>query len=266
MSNLKYLANDKYIGYRNFIKSSEIGSGGTLSLKSDDNIEQHPIDDIANLPASIVAGPVLVDFSHAPDPAIRAAIALALVFASRVATAATSATDSADAWLARYTQSLDALGFARAGHALVEQRFAKTGMALHRAIIPFLTVAFGGAALGPAILAGLQNLSDAQSQAPWITLFDRQARRLDVHELHFAAVEGNAEDTHIRYAIARLNVRLSSAALLFTKVSRARATFHSATTTMAVSNALLTALAPDLHARLDTELHAYVRAAFLGAR
>ncbi|MFM9829078.1 MAG: hypothetical protein ACKVOB_10120 [Sphingomonas sp.] len=217
------------------------------------------------MPAGIVAGPALVDFTNAPDPSIRAAIALALVFASRVATAATTATDSADTWLARYTQALDNLGFARSGHALVEQRFAKTGMALHRAIIPFLTMALGGAALGPVILAGLQNLSDAESSAPWIALFDRHSRRLDVHELHFAAVENSAAETHIRYAIARLNVQLSSATILFSKITRAKANFHTAATDMTVSNALLTAIAPDLRARLEADLHAYVRAAFLDA-
>lgn len=247
-----------------FISQSYIADDQSISLKSDMNNIGAP-SNLDNLPAGIVAGPALVDFSNAADPAIRAAITLALVFASRVATAAAcAAADSADAWLARYTHALDQLGFARSGHALVAQRFAKTGLALHRAIIPFLTVALGGAALGPVILAGLQNLSEAESSAPWVALFDRHSRRLDVHELHFAAVESTPADTHIRYAIARLNVQLSSATILFSKITRARANFHSAATDMAASNALLMAIAPDLRTRLEAELHAYVGTAFLG--
>ncbi len=256
---------DIYHNNRKFISESNIGDDDIISLKSDiDNISPS-FHDIDNLPAAIVAGPALVDFSNAGDPAIRAAIALALVFASRAATAATATAQGADAWLARYTHALDQLGFARSGHALVAQRFAKTGLALHRAIIPFLTVALGGAALGPVILAGLQNLSEAESSAPWVALFDRHSRRLDVHELHFAAVESTTADTHIRYAIARLNVQLSSATILFSRVTRARADFHSATTGMTASNALLMAIAPDLRARLEADLHAYVGPAFLGA-
>lgn len=222
---------------------------------------RRPETDTARLPRAVVTGPALVDFSNATDPVIRSGVALALLFASRVAGPATDADD----WLGRYTDSLDRLGFARAGQAMVDTSFDKAGIAVHQAIIPFLTIALGGATLGPVILAGLQNLAEADADAPWITLYDRQSRRFDAQELHFATVSSTATQTHIRYAIARLSARVSSTGILFAKLGHAEAQFQSAAMTMAADNALLAKIEPALRARLAEQSQDYIRAAFIDA-
>lgn len=248
----------------NFITQAQLGPAQPIALKM--AIAPDVPLQLGQLPPGVVAGPALIDFSTTAEAHLRSSIALAMLFASHAATAQASAmpSDNADAWLERYTANLDQLGFARTGHALVDSRFDQTGVAVHRAIIPFLTVALGGETLGPVLLAGLRNLSEEEANAPWIALFDRQCRRFSAQEMHFATVSSSPTQTSIRYAIARLGAKLSGTGALFARVTRARAHFHSATTTMTASNALLSAIQPELQARLENQARTFIQAAFLG--
>jgi hypothetical protein len=243
---------------RAFIEAADVGNGGTLEsaqLPSDLKLDQ--------LPAGVVSGTTLLDFSSVPSMAVRSGVSLSMLFASRVATKMMQAGDDEDDWLAAYTSSLGSLGFALAGSAIVKSRFKKTGLRVHQAIIPFLTVAFGGAAIGPVILAGLKNLQEMDKDAPWITLFDRETRRFSARELHFAAVSSSDSNTCIRYAIARLNVEVDEVSVLFLKLTDTEAEFESATTTMSANNGLLAVMEEDLRLKLGSMTRSYIAAATL---
>lgn len=233
---------------RTFIDTAEIGQ---LTAAEAAEAETTPPLDLDKLPAGVVSGQTLIDFSAVPSPNVRAGVSLSMLFASRVATQAIKRNGGdEDDWLATYTSSLGSLGFAMAGTSVVKSTFKKTGIEVHKAIIPFLTVAFGGAAVGPVILAALQNLQAMDENKPWIRLFEREAKRFQVRELHFAAVSSSESDTAIRYAIARLNVEASVTSVLFFQVSKARAEFESVTTTMSANNSLMAVTEPDLRLRL----------------
>lgn len=228
-----------------FIERADVGDV-TESIA----LEGTPPLDLDKLPAGVVSGTTLIDFSAVPDQSVRAGVSLAMLFANRVATKAMKAGDDEDDWLATYTTNLSQLGFQVAGLAVVDSRFKKTGLRVHKAIIPFLTMAFGGGAAGPIILAGLKNLQEMDANSPWITLFDRETRRFNARELHFAAVSSTASDTNIRYAIARLNVAVSETNVLFFKLTNAEAHFESSTTTMSANNGMLALMEPTLRERL----------------
>lgn len=239
-----------------FIASADIGDlNATGGLESDDNL------DLDKLPPAVVSGTTLIDFSATPNLAVRAGVSEAMLFASRVASKATKPGDDADDWLASYTSSLSSLGFAISGGAVVTSSFKKKGLYVHKAIIPFLTVAFGGAAIGPIILAGLQNLQEMDKDAPWITLFDKQSRRFDATEMHFAAVSSTDTETTIKYAIARLNVATDSTSVLFFKLTNAEAKFESSTTLMTANNSLLAVMESELRARLSTLVKTFIAGA-----
>lgn len=206
--------------------------------------------DLDKLPAGVVSGPTLIDFSNVADMEIRAGVSLSMLFASRVATKAMKPGSNEDDWLAAYTSNLGQLGFAVAGSSIIKSTFKKVGVEVNKAIIPFLTIAFGGAAVGPIILAALQNLQSMNASSPWITLFDRESRRFNIREMHFAAVSGSATETTIRYAIARLNVGLDVTNILFFKISKASAQFDSSTTTMSANNSLMAMIEPKLRTKL----------------
>jgi len=207
--------------------------------------------DLSTLPDVVVSGTALIDFSAAKDVVLRSSVSLALLFASRVATKAMKPdVDDEDDWLARYTQALTEIGFRVSGMSVVHSELKKKNVAVHKAIIPFLTLAFGGAAVGPIILQALKNLQEVDENSPWITLFDKQTRRFDVNEMHFAAVGSNDTDTTIRYAIARLHVETGETRILFFKISNTGAKFDSSSTLMTADNGLLATIEPKLQAKL----------------
>jgi hypothetical protein len=242
-----------------FIESADLGDieGSAAAIESPASL------DLDKLPPAVVSGGTLIDFSQVADLKVRAGVSEALLFASRVATTSMKAGDDEDDWLAAYTSNLSKLGFGVSGSAVTKSRFKKIGLEVHKAIIPFLTIAFGGAAIGPIILAGLKNLQDMNKDEPWITLFDQQTRRFDAREMHFAAVSSNDTDTTVRYAIARLHVASATTSILFFKLSKAEAEFESATKTLTANNALLAMLEAKLREHLAALANSFIAEAAL---
>lgn len=210
--------------------------------------------DLDKLPPAVVSGTTLIDFSAVPSLSVRAGVSQAMLFASRVATKAMTKIENADEddWLAAYTSNLAELGFSMTGSGVTKSTFKKTGLEVHKAIIPFLTIAFGGAAIGPIILAGLENLQKMNENTPWITLFDSQTRRFEAQEMHFAAAASDAINTTIKYAVARLHVKTGTTSILFFKLSKADAEFESTTKSMTANNSFLALLEPELRAKLQS--------------
>jgi hypothetical protein len=211
-----------------------------------------------HLPAGVVAGKTLIDYSGTASDAMRSAVSLAMIFAGRVASKGVAADAPEDAWLAAYQGSLKTLGFSVSGAAMQRAEFSKKGLLVHQAIIPFLTIALGGAGVGPVILAALNNLQAMDKDRPWVTLFDRESRRHESRELHFAAITSDAATTTIRQVIARLAYRATTTNILFLKVDDVTAEFESATTQIIGNNELLLALRPKLIARMAADVDSYI--------
>ena len=210
------------------------------------------------LPGGVVSGNALIDLSAMPEGNLRSAVSIALLFAARVADAGNQPGDDEDDWLARYHTNLRKLGFGLSQSAMSSSRFKKEGVLVHKAIIPFLTIAFGGAGLGPVILAALQHLSSMDEKSKWITLFDREARKFETREMHFAAVSSEGAECVVRHVVARLKVDSKSTNVLFFRVTKASAEFESATTTMRANNDLLGVIEPKLRARMQAEIGDFI--------
>ncbi|NUB05205.1 hypothetical protein FW320_03260 [Azospirillum sp. Vi22] len=245
-----------------FIESTTIDDFGQLDAVPESSLEAPVSLDLDKLPAGVVSGNTLIDFSATAQEA-RSGVSLALAFANLAATAATRREDGADEddWFAAYKSNLIQLGFAVSQSALTTSRFRKRNLAVHKAIIPFLTIALGGAAIGPVILALLQNLEKQDPEQPWITLFDRKTRVFSVREMFFAAVSSDASETRIRHVAARLKVTENNTNVLFFKITDTSAEFESATTTISVNNSLLAVLEPPLRDRLQARALDIIRTA-----
>lgn len=239
-----------------FVRTAKIDMGVAAleAEKSDDSLNAI---DVNNLPEGLVIGKTLLDLSNVVSPLVRGGISLSMLFASRVATNDSSANDE-DSWLASYQSALGELGFGLGGTARLNSSFKKLDVAVHKSIIPFLTIAFGGAGVGPIILAALENLGKIESGSPWITLFDREARRFSVKEMHFGAAIPAGIQTEIRYAVARLDVELGETKVLFFKVTKNTAQFESMTTRMVADNSLMAAMESELKLRLSKQIKHYV--------
>ncbi|PND27620.1 hypothetical protein [Sinorhizobium sp. M4_45] len=248
-----------------FIESAEIGPIAPRIDRFETSSEG--VDGAAlnldRLPNGIVSGNTLIDFSAAPER-VRGGLSLAMAFASRAATAATKAKGGnvdEDDWFAEYTSSLLELGFAVSQGAFTTSRFKKRGVAVHKAIIPFLTIALGGAAVGPVILALLNNLQEVNASQPWITLFDRESRKYQSRELHFGAVSSDGVVSRMRHVAARLSVSDEQINVLFFKITDTSAEFESATTTISVNNSLLAVLEQPLRKRLQSSAFDFIKVA-----
>lgn len=235
-----------------YIETAQIEYAPVSTLESDGGPQ------LDTLPAGIVAGTTLVDFSGTASPEIRSAVTLAMIFASRVATKQVGKEKPQDEWLAAYQTSLSELGFSVSGMALQRASFSKKGLQVHKAIIPFLTIAMGGAGVGPIILAALKHLGEVNDNRPWLTLYDRETRRLESSELHFAAVTSDSATTTIRHVVARLAYTNKMTNVLFFKIDAVTAEFESATTTITGNNLLLSATASALLEKMKGSVGSYI--------
>lgn len=219
--------------------------------------------DIDHLPPGLITGRTLIDLSAVPSENVRTGISLSLLFASRVAANDPNATD-VDSWLASYTNALANIGFGNLAPTRVNSRFSKINVSVHKALIPVLTVAFGGAAIGPVILAVLNNLETMNADSPWITLFEQESRKFSVTELHFAAATPRGLETEIKYVVARLDINIGGIQVLFFKINNSTAAYESLTTTMSANNSLMAVLESDLKARLAKLIKKYIWDANVG--
>jgi hypothetical protein len=240
-----------------FIRTADIEERFETAVTVDNAI------DLDTLPDGLVTGTTLLDLSAVTDPQVRSGVSLSMLFASRVAANDASA-DDPDAWLASYQSALGRVGFALSGSAMLNSSFKKTNVGVHRAIIPFLTIALGGAAAGPVLISLLENLGDMAPDSPWITMYDRQVRRFDVQEMHFGAARSVGLETEIRYAVARLNLEMAQTSVLFFNITSDKAQFESMTTSMQISNSLMAVIEPDLRLKLAKQSKKFIWDANLG--
>jgi hypothetical protein len=243
-----------------FIESAEIFEAVALEATLESAGDAPVPIDLDRLPKGVVTGNTLIDYSATSEP-IRGGLSLALAFANRAAVAAVGPNADEDEFFAAYKSNLGTLGFNVSQGAFFKSSFKKKGVAVHKAIIPFLTAALGGAAVGPVILALLNNLQSMDSDNPWITLFDRESRRFETREVNFAAAASDSVETRMRHVAARLFYVDTKTNVLFFKIDDASADFESTTTTLSINNALLASLEPALRGRLAASANDFIRAA-----
>lgn len=213
--------------------------------------------DMENLPDGVISSNLLLDLSAVKDATVRSGLSLSTLFANRYATKRVGVAD-ADLWLAEYQNALSKLGFGLTGTARASSKFERIGVTVHEALIPFLTIALGGAAVGPVIMAALENLQKMEKDSPWITLFERESKRVEIHEMHFAAALSGVAQTEIRYAVARLNLKKSMTQVLFFKITKDTAAYESMTTSMTANNSLLAIYEDDLKRRLSGHIGEFI--------
>ena len=242
---------------RSYIANLPIGA--TRSLVRAQEVDTVSAIDIDNLPNGVVTGSNLIQFPDAASPQLRSSIALSMLAAQRVATNDAVAT-SPKQWLDRYTMVLSNLNWRIEGGGEVVGTFDKFDVAVHEAILPFLTAAFGGAVVGAAlIVTALKQLKEMDKDSSWITLFDRESRRFDVTEYQFSVVEVEGDQTRLKTATARLDASFGKTQVLFFKVKKEKAKFQSAHQTLVGDSGLLEEMNSDLKAKLSSLTKSFIQ-------
>jgi len=232
--------------------------GAPLTSMAEDTSTINTID-IDTLPNGIVTGSNLIQFPADASPELKSSVALSLLAAQRVATNDPVVLSPAQ-WLDRHNTVLQNLNWRMEAGGVVKSHFDSVDVAVHQAIIPFLTAAFtGGVAAGALILTALKQLQEIDKDAPWITLFDRQSRRFDVTEYQFSVVQVVGDTVHLKLAAARLDATFGKTQVLFFKLKTQSAEFEQASQTYSSEAALLTEMNADLKTKLMKFTKSYIR-------
>jgi len=215
--------------------------------------------DIDNLPAGIVTGSNLIQFPAEASPQLKSSVALSLLAAQRVASS-DRVLRSPSQWLDRHNTVLQNLNWRYEGGGVATSEFNSMNVAVHKAIIPFLTAAFGGAAgAGLLILTALKQLQDMDKDSPWITLFDRESRHFDVTEYQFSVVEVVGDTVHLKVAAARLDASFGRTQVLFFKLKNQNAAFEQANQSYSTEAAILADMNADLKTKMLSLTKSFIR-------
>lgn len=217
--------------------------------------------DIDKLPTGLVTGSNLIQFAPEVSQPIKSSVALSLLAAQRVASNDPVVLNP-EQWVERHNTVLQNLNWHNDGGGTVKSEFKSVNVAVHQAIIPFLTAALGGAvAAGSLIVTALEQLQKIDQDSPWITLFDRQSRRFDVTEYQFSVVEMDPANKLVRLniAAARLNADYGRTQVLFFKLTKEKAQFEQASQKFSADIDLLTDMNGDLKAKLSALTRSFIR-------
>jgi hypothetical protein len=228
--------------------------------------EEPPVGaiDPDRIPDGVVTGTNMVEFDGAVDADLRTAVALSLLAAQRVATNDVVVT-TPDQWLDRHNTVLTNLNWMLEGGGKVEQTFEKINVEVHDAIIPFLTVALGGAVgASSLIVTALKQLKQVNKNSPWITLFLRESQRFGVSEFHFTHVAVEENRVVLKLAAARFDAYYDRTQVLFFKITKQNAKFQMANSSMLADSQLLRMSRDGLKTKLARLTDKYVRELDIG--
>ncbi len=245
-------------GIRTYISNLPVGTFQPSLLPQDAAAAPVTAVDINKLPDGIVTGSNMIQFPAGANPDVKASVALSLLAAQRVASNDHVLT-TPDQWIDRHNTVLENLNWVVNKGGTVRSEIKGLNVAVNKAIIPFLTTAFGGAAIGALILAALNNLQSMDSSSPWITLFDQQSRRFNVTEYMFTVVSVQDDQVSMQMASARFDATFGSTQVLFFKVSQQNAAFDSVSETLSASASLLADLNADLKVKLANATKSFIQ-------
>ncbi len=187
----------------------------------------------------LIVGSNMLAFSGDIPPETRSAVSHTLLYAQEAAKADPAALNP-DLWVERHDMLLRALGWVSAGGATHFTSYEKSGVSVHKAVLPLLTAALGPAATaGALILTGLTQLQKIDEDKPWITLFDRESRRFEHSEYRFVTVEQQGGSILLRLAALRFTAVAERFQFIFFKKKDTEIEFTIATRTLAADPAIL---------------------------
>jgi len=220
--------------------------------------------DVNSLPDGIVTGSSLIEFNDGMKAKLKSSVALSLLAAQRVATN-DSSVDNPDQWLEKHNQTLQKLSWLVEQDAQLNSEFDSLNVAVHEAIIPFLTAALGPAAVaGSLIIKALEQLKTMDKNSSWITLFDKESQRFEVNEFHFAVVEEVGNQTRLRMAAARFDASYGKTQVLFFKIKKSDASFDARNMSFLANSELLEEMNVQLRVKLRDHARKFIQEMDIG--
>ena len=247
-----------------YVESLPVGGAPVLDHSVETEGQDLTSIDLNDIPETIVTGSNLIQFSGENNPVLRSAAALSLLAAQRVASNDSVIVEPKQ-WIERHNTVLQNLNWSVEGGGEVDSEFESVDVAVHKAILPFLTAAFAPAATaGSLIIKAIEQLHEMDKNAPWITLFEKESRRFNVTEFQFSVVESTEEETRIRLAAARFDASYGRTQILFFKITQQNAKFKAGNSNMMISNEALSSINSALQNKLNRHAEVYIKELDIG--
>ena len=249
---------------KHYISNLPIGTVGNSAFESREQEFVSSVN-IENLPDGIVTGSNLVQFTQNQSPKLRSSIALCLLAAQRVADNDQVIT-SPDEWLARHSSVLRGLNWVVEKEGVIHSEYDTFNVAVHEAIIPFITAALGpAAAVGSLIITALEQLKTMEEESKWITLFDKESRRFNVSEFQFSVAETEGDHTRLNMVAARFDAAFGKTQILFFRIKDAETKFHAHNQSFLINSELLSAMNVELKVKLRSQTARYIQSLDVGS-
>ncbi|HWR13780.1 MAG TPA: hypothetical protein VN577_03065 [Terriglobales bacterium] len=199
----------------------------------------------------------MIQFPPEATPEIRESVALSLLAAQRVASYDKSIL-TPEQWIERHKEVLQNLNWTVEGGGTVRQEFKDIDVAVHKAIIPFLTAAFAGLAW-TLISTALTQLQEMDKDSPWITLYNAKSQRFQITEYQFSTVKVEGNQVHMRMASARFDAEYGTIQVLFVRVKKEHAKFDSVVSKLNAQADLLIGMNAELKKKLAEITKEYIQ-------
>lgn len=200
---------------------------------------QPPFDPTKN--ESVVVGSGMVSFKSGVSQPRRMAITNSLLLAQLVLKKKNLTPDAPD-WFHEYASVLANLGWLVETSDMSDYVTSDDGLDVHKAIeaVALALLGPGAIAAAPLIKAALDALGSMNTNTPWITLFNRETKRVNTTSFQLAMTDQGADDKLTVSMMAfSLNTSMDITQVLFFKVSKNDANLRKVATTAEIDTSVL---------------------------
>ncbi len=196
-----------------------------------------PPPDFTGEHQAVTIGSQMAEFSKTVPQTIRPAISNALLLGQLAADKATAGNPDPAAYFVAFNSVMKKTGWQVKSSGLSLQNISDKNAALHKAIIPLVSVIFSpSAAAGSIILAVLNGLHSMDQDAPWITVFQKKSARVKAANFGLSYVDGgDGGDATLKAAYFALHASQQLTQVLFFKFFSSGATMKSGQCEMSLS-------------------------------
>jgi hypothetical protein len=236
---------------RNFVSAIDLKGTprGIREMSAAD--EAGPIFDQAKTQAQ-VSGSAVFSFAQGVTTDVREAISDSALLAQLVANKKFPADQSPLEWFRAYAEVLQNVGWTIQESSWTDYTAQGTAVEVHKKIIEVLTVALGPAPAALLIITTTINaLSAMKSDSPWITLFEREAKRAKIARFQIGLVDKDPNgDVFVSLFAFLIQAQDNITQVLFFKFRNAKASFQANTMKVSIDRAAVSDIGPGIRNKI----------------
>ena len=208
---------------------------------------------------AVAIGSQITEFSNNVPTHLRPHVANSLLLAQLAASKSIEKGDATSDWHTKYIEVLAKIGWQVEGDLNAVHELEGTGAQVHKAIMPVIATALGGAAAASLIISLLKGLENMNQDNPWITLFDRESKRASANQFQICHVSSeNGTAPKLVIVCFGLDAYKSVTQVLFFKFSNTSATLSHSQAELSIQPAILNGSKDAIKAKVANHLSSFV--------